>query len=157
MNERYKALIDRSIVERQQKSKCGTLGRMVSARGKFQSGKPDDILVSLSTSNRKRGIKHSVCVRFKGELADAYGIKIGDFVRISYDNTTEGCCIFVMSKACPETGVMIYKTSQETSVRTAFTPSEEDLKNLFSQRKRYHCELKHVDDVTGVMVFEEME
>lgn len=156
MDERYKALIDRNTVERQIKRRCGTLGRKaVGNRNEGVRGK-DDLFVSLSTSNGKRGVKHSICMRLKGEFADAYNLKIGDFVKVDYDNSPEGC-IFVMKRACPKTGVMFYKTSQESGIRTAFTPEEEDLQNLFSDTKRYWCELKHVDDATGVMVFEELK
>ena len=74
---------------------------------------------------------------------------------MDYDNSPGGC-LFVIRKVDEKTGCMLYRTNSEAGLRTAFTPSEEDLKNLFASEQRgYRCELKHHDAESDAFVFEE--
>jgi len=149
MNERYKALIDRETASL--KRRTGTFCRIGSGRPKAS-----DLYVSLSVSTRRKsGRKKTVCVRIHGETAKAFGFEEGGFITMDYDNAPEGC-MFAIRKADERTGCALYRTNSETGLRTAFTPSEEDLKNLFADEQRgYRCELKHHDTASDAFIFEE--
>jgi len=154
MEERYKAILSRSTDCLKRRN--GTLGRIGGGRTRGFAARADDLLVSLSTSSGKANIN----VRIKGDTARDYGISIGDYITIDYDNLPEGC-LFVVRKTVEEQGCSIYKAKsggrEESGVRSAFTPSKNDIENLFPDgKKRYRCLLKHHDVEAGAYVFEEI-
>lgn len=148
-NERYKMALERGGAAIKRKS--GFLGR-VSTR--TCSGVQDDLYISLSKS---KGGNPAMKVRFRAEVAEAYGITTDDYITVEYDASPDGV-LFIVRKATPDVGLKVYRTGNERGVRAAFRLADDDMSNLFSgNRKTYECELKHHDSESGAFVFEEVK
>lgn len=153
MKERYKAILDREPSFRR---KSGVLCRRVCGTKKGEEG---DLLVTL-TKHSKRSSKvqrYAVSTRLSAELSEAYGIDTGQYVTMEYEQTPEGC-IFIVRKATEETGLLLYRQKSELGCRASFTPTDQDIVNLFPDVSVvYRCELKYHDEKSGAFVFEEIK
>lgn len=149
--ERYKMALERGGAAI--KRKTGFLCRRSSTPF---SPVDDDMYVSMTRTKTKSGAP-VMNVRIREEVADAYGIKIGEYITVEYDASPDGV-MFIVRKATPSEGLKVYRCANERGVRSSFRLFADDVANLFGgDRMNYSCELKHHDSESGAFVFEEMK